>query len=138
MEGLMMPSNTPRSDAEIARTAKVAAASGAEQAWQDMCWFARELERENTKPYSGNLDPRLNGKVIPTAGRVQVDAVALGILHQELDALRAERDALRSDIRILIERLRFLSPKPENVGGVSVTHVFDRQLSPFTLMELTK
>jgi hypothetical protein len=34
--------------------------------------------------------------------------------------------------------LRFLSPKPENVGGVSVTHVFSKQVSPFTLKELTK
>jgi hypothetical protein len=56
----------------------------------------------------------------------------------QTNAMQAENDALRSDIRILIERLRFLSPKPENVGGVSVTHVFSKQLSPFTLKELTK
>jgi hypothetical protein len=52
--------------------------------------------------------------------------------------MQAEIAALQSDICILIERLRLLSPKPENVGGVSVTHVFSKQVSPFTLMELTK
>lgn len=34
------------------------------------------------------FDPRLNGKIIPMSGRVQVDAVALGKLHEELDFLR--------------------------------------------------
>jgi len=34
------------------------------------------------------LDPRLNGTVLPVGGRVQVDAVALGLLHQELSEAR--------------------------------------------------
>jgi hypothetical protein len=50
---------------------------------------AEEIARLRA-PYSGNLDPRLNHKVIPTAGRVQVDAISLGLLHQELDQLREQ------------------------------------------------
>ncbi len=53
---------------------------------------------------SANIDPRLNGKVIPVAGRVQVDAVALGTLHQErdkandlFDKLRQQHEWLRKD-----------------------------------------
>jgi hypothetical protein len=39
-------SDTPRTDAEVARTVRVASMSGLEQAWEDMAHFARELERE--------------------------------------------------------------------------------------------
>lgn len=41
-------SDTPRADAEISRTAGIGAVSGMEQAWEDMCSFSRELERELT------------------------------------------------------------------------------------------
>jgi hypothetical protein len=74
--------------------------------------------------------------IVPDGSGLYVGSLDAGWKHA--NAVQAENDALRSDIRILIERLRFLSPKPENVGGVSVTHVFDRQLSTFTLKELTK
>jgi hypothetical protein len=74
--------------------------------------------------------------MVPDGSGLYVGSLDAG--WKQENAMQAENDALRSDIRILIERLRFLSPKPENVGGVSVTHVFSKQVSPFTLMELTK
>jgi hypothetical protein len=79
---------------------------------------------------------------VPLVKRLRV---RLAIAKDEWNTLEAvykianeQIEALQSDIRILIEKLRFLSPKPENVGGVSVTHVFSKQVSPFTLKELTK
>lgn len=41
-------SDTPRTDSEIKRTARIGAMSGMEQAWEDMCAYAKELERELT------------------------------------------------------------------------------------------
>ena len=41
--------DTPRTDVEIKRTARIGAMSGMEQAWEDVCHFARELERENAR-----------------------------------------------------------------------------------------
>lgn len=43
-------SDTPRADAEIKRTARIGAMSGMDQAWEDMCHFAREIERELSQP----------------------------------------------------------------------------------------
>lgn len=37
---------TPRTHEEVKRTAGIGAMSGMEQAWQDMCYFASQLERE--------------------------------------------------------------------------------------------
>ena len=38
-------SDTPLTDKEVARTARIGAMSGMEQSWQDVCYFASSLER---------------------------------------------------------------------------------------------
>jgi hypothetical protein len=63
-----------------------------------------------------------------------VDAVRQANRVPELEE---ELLSLRADIGSLIRMIRFLSPKPENVCG-PVVHHFDRQLSEWTLKELTK
>ena len=70
-------SNTPRTDAEQKRTARIAADSGLEQAWEDMCAFAKNLERELGE-YQGALS-------------ISTDAV-----QKMLDAVRDFDQALRA------------------------------------------
>lgn len=60
-------SDTPRTDAEVARTARVGAMSGMEQAWEDVCHFARELERELRKLAAEYADLKVYGMGFPTA-----------------------------------------------------------------------
>jgi hypothetical protein len=53
-------------------------------------------------------------------------------LQDENAGLRVERDVLRADIACLVRALRPITNDP------AIPLLFDRQLSPFTLMELTK
>ena len=45
-----------------------------------------------------SIDPRLNGVVIPTTGRVQIDARILGIILTEREAMQQRMDLARNQL----------------------------------------
>ena len=58
----------------------------------------------STKQMIDAIDVRLNGKVIPTTGLVQVDAKALGELRQQRDDLLAALEVCQAFIDQVPER----------------------------------
>lgn len=62
------------------------------------------------------IDPRLNGVVIPTAGRIQVDARALALLHAKLETIR--NDTLEECVQLcLLQRDKFDNKEYSDVSG---------------------
>ena len=83
-------SATPRTDAEIKRTARTGAVSGMEQAWEDMCYHAKDLETELSAAQAENLRLREDAERYRWMRQVPQDSAKMELLVGGIDPNTAE------------------------------------------------